>query len=184
MPKENMNLKDKYQKEVVPYFMKEKGVKNALAVPRLEKIVVSMGLGEALKNKNILPLMSDQLSLITGQKPIVTKAKKAVSAFKLRAGMPIGLKTTLRGKKMYDFLERVIAVVLPRVRDFRGLSKKSFDGQGNYTIGFSEMIVFPEVDYEKLDKVRGLEATLVTSAPDDQTGFEFLQKLGIPFEKK
>lgn len=178
-----MKLTERYHKEVIPFFLKEKNLKNALEVPKITKVVINMGLGEALEDKNVIEKMSEQLKLITGQKPYVAKSKKAVSAFKLRVGVPIGLKVTLRGKRMYDFLEKIITIVLPRVRDFRGLSKKAFDGNGNYNLGFSEMIVFPEVKFEQLDKVRGFEVTVVTNAHDNQTGTFLLEKMGFPFEK-
>lgn len=183
MSKTNLTLKERYYKEVVPYFMKEKGVKNPMAVPRVVKIVVNMGLGEALKDKNIIEKMSEQLAFITGQKPQVAKSKKAISAFKLRIGLPIGLKVTLRGSRMYDFLDKTISIVIPRVRDFRGLSKKAFDGHGNYNIGLSEMTVFPEVKFESLDKVRGFQITVVTSAKKDDLALILLGRLGFPFEK-
>lgn len=178
-----MTLQEKYQKEVMPALKKELGLANVLAVPKVEKIVVNIGLGEALTNKKALEIMSGQLGLITGQKPVVTRAKKAISSFKLRAGMPVGLKVTLRGKRAYDFLQKLILIVLPRVRDFRGISKKAFDGQGNLSLGFSEIIVFQEADYKSLDKVRGLEVTIVTSSKDDKTGRLLLEKLGMPFKK-
>lgn len=178
-----MTLQEKYHKEVMPALKKELGLANVLAVPKVEKIVVNIGLGEALTNKKALEIMSGQLGLITGQKPVVTRAKKAISSFKLRAGMPVGLKVTLRGKRAYDFLQKLISIVLPRVRDFRGISEKSFDGQGNLSLGFSEIIVFQEADYKTLDKVRGAEISIVTTANTNEGGKLLLEKLGMPFKK-
>lgn len=179
-----MTLREKYDQEVVPALLEKLKLKNKLAVPRLEKIVLNIGLGEALDNKKVLEIMSKQLALVTGQKPIVTKSRRAIAAFKLRADMPIGLKVTLRGRRMYSFLEKLIRIVLPRLRDFRGLSRKSFDALGNYSLGFSEITVFPEVDYESLDKTRGLQVTVVTTAQSKERGQMFLELLGLPFEKE
>lgn len=156
---------------------------NSLAVPKLKKIVVNIGLGEALENKKVLDTAAEQMARITGQKPIEAKAKRSISAFKLRAGMKIGLKVTLRGKRMHDFLKKLITIVLPRVRDFRGVSPSVFDGRGNLNIGFSELLVFPEINFEKLDKIRGCEVSIVTTARDDAKGKLLLEKFGFPFVK-
>ncbi len=177
-------LQEKYKKEVVPALMKEFGIKNPMAVPHLVKIVVNCGLGEALRDKKALEGMSTQLTVIAGQKPAVTRAKRAISTFKLRAGDPIGLKVTLRGRRMYDFFTKLVTIVLPRVRDFRGVSAKSFDGKGNYTLGMSETSIFPELEYKLIDKSRGFEVVCVTSAPDDTQARRLLEILGVPFEKK
>ena len=178
-----MTLLQTYRSETIPALSKELSIANVHMVPKVKKIIVNMGLGEALKDKKIIDKMSEQLALITGQKPKVTRATKSISAFKLRAGMPIGLKVTLRGKRMYEFLERLIKIVLPRVRDFRGINAGTFDGHGNISIGFSEMIVFPEVNFESLDKIRGLEVVIVTTATDDKQGKVLLEKMGMPFQK-
>ena len=179
-----MQLQKAYHENIKSELKKELGFANELDVPRLTKIVVNMGLGEAIDNKKILDSMAEQLALITGQKPMVTRAKRAIATFKLRAGMPIGLKVTMRGKRMFAFFERLVGIALPRVRDFRGILEKTFDKHGNLNIGFSELTVFPEVKYETLDKIRGLEITIVTTARDPQSGKALLEKLGFPFEKK
>ena|SRR3989344_3971014 len=179
-----MNLEQTYKKDTVPALKKELGLSNVHMVPKVTKIIVNMGLGEALKDKKIIDSMAKQMALITGQKPLVTRANMSIATFKLRAGMPIGIKVTLRGKRMYEFLEKLIRVVSPRVRDFRGIDPNSFDGQGNISIGFSEMIVFPEIHYESLDKIRGLEVVIVTTARDDKKALMLLAKLGMPFHKK
>ncbi|MBI4137539.1 50S ribosomal protein L5 [Candidatus Roizmanbacteria bacterium] len=179
-----MTLQQKYQSETIPALAKEFALANIQMVPKVDKIIVNMGLGEALKDKKVIDKMSEQLALITGQKPKVTRATKSISAFKLRAGMPIGLKVTLRGKRMYEFLERLTRIVLPRVRDFRGIDAKVFDGRGNMSIGFSEIVVFPEVNFESLDKIRGLEVVIVTTANNDVQAKVLLQKLGMPFKKE
>lgn len=179
-----MKLQEKYFKEVVPILKKEYGIKNPLAVPKVKKIIINVGLGEALTNKKIMEIMSQQLSLISGQKPITTQARRAISGFKIRKGHQIGLKVILRKKKMYDFLEKLVAIVFPRVRDFRGVDAGSFDNSGNFTLGFKEITIFPEVDYSKLDKVRGLELTIVTSARNKKEGQRLLELLGIPFRKE
>jgi large subunit ribosomal protein L5 len=174
-------LKEKFEKEILPALQKEMGVKNPMAVPRIYKIVVNMGLGEATQNVKIMdPLMAD-LALITGQKPVATKAKKSIAAFKVRAGMPIGAMVTLRGDAMYEFLDRLISVALPRVRDFRGVSSKSFDGRGNYTMGLRDQLLFPEIDYAKVDKSKGMNVTIVTTAKDDNAARALLQQFGMPF---
>ncbi len=178
-----MNLKDTYQNEIVKKLQDELEVKTSHLVPKLVKIVINTGLGEALSDNKVIDKMSQQLKLITGQKPLVTVSKRAISTFKLRAGDKIGLKVTLRGKRMYDFLEKLVRIVLPGIRDFRGVSKHGFDGRGNYSLGFSEITVFPEIEYTQVDKVRGLEVVLVTTAGNNERGFKLLEKLGIPFEK-
>ena len=176
-------LKDKYLKEIKPALLKELGLKNTMAVPRLEKIVLNMGLGEATQNVKVMdPLMTD-LGLITGQKPVVTRAKKSIAAFKVREGMPIGAMVTLRGEKMYEFLDRLISTALPRVRDFKGVSTKSFDGRGNYTLGVRDQLIFPEIDYSRVDKLKGMNVTIVTTAKDDQQARALLQHFGIPFRQ-
>ncbi|MEO6966327.1 MAG: 50S ribosomal protein L5 [Acidobacteriaceae bacterium] len=176
-------LKDKYLKEIKPALLKELDLKNIMAVPRLEKIVLNMGLGEATQNVKVMdPLMTD-LGLITGQKPVVTRAKKSIAAFKVREGMPIGAMVTLRGEKMYEFLDRLISTAIPRVRDFRGVSAKSFDGRGNYTLGIRDQLIFPEIDYSRVDKLKGMNVTIVTTAKDDQQARALLQHFGIPFQQ-
>ena len=178
------SLYETYKKEIRPKLHTELEIKNVMQVPELRKIVVNIGMGEALTNKKILDDASAQMTLITGQKPIITKARRAISAFKLRAGQPIGVKVTLRGKRMYDFLTKLARIVLPRMRDFRGIDAKFLDGQGNLTIGFKEQIVFPEIEYSSVDKIRGLEVTLVTSARSDEHGKRLFELLGIPFKKE
>ena len=176
-------LKDKYVKEIKPALLKELGLKNTMAVPRLEKIVLNMGLGEATQNVKVMdPLMAD-LGLITGQKPVVTRAKKSIAAFKVREGMPIGAMVTLRGDKMYEFLDRLVSTALPRVRDFKGGSTKSFDGRGNYTLGIRDQLIFPEIDYSRVDKLKGMNVTIVTTAKVDQQARALLQHFGIPFRQ-
>jgi large subunit ribosomal protein L5 len=174
-------LREKYQKEIRPALQKELGLKNPMAVPRLEKIVVNMGLGEATQNPKMLdPLIAD-LTSIAGQKPVATKAKKSIAAFKVREGMPIGAMVTLRGDRMYEFLDRLINVALPRVRDFRGVSTKSFDGRGNYTLGLRDQLIFPEIDYSKVDKLKGMNVTIVTTAGSDDQARALLRHMGMPF---
>ncbi|MGC1781525.1 MAG: 50S ribosomal protein L5 [Acidobacteriaceae bacterium] len=176
-------LKDKYVKEIKPALLKELGLNNTMAVPRLEKIVLNMGLGEATQNVKVMdPLMTD-LGLIAGQKPVVTRAKKSIAAFKVREGMPIGAMVTLRGEKMYEFLDRLISTALPRVRDFKGVSTKSFDGRGNYTLGVRDQLIFPEIDYSRVDKLKGMNVTIVTTAKDDQQARALLQHFGMPFRQ-
>ena len=176
-------LKDKYQKEIRPALQKELGLSNPMAVPRLEKIVLNMGLGEATQNVKIMdPLVAD-LASIAGQKPVTTRAKKSIAAFKVREGMPIGAMVTLRGDIMYEFLDRLIAVALPRVRDFRGVSTKSFDGRGNYTLGMRDQLIFPEVDYARVDKLKGMNITIVTTAKDDNSARALLKHFGMPFRQ-
>jgi len=177
-------LKDKYFQEVAPALMKEFNLKNVMEVPRIEKIVVNIGLGEALDNPKALDAAIADLSQITGQRPIVTKARKSIAAFKLREGRSIGVKVTLRGDRMWAFLDRLMNIALPRVRDFRGVSPNAFDGRGNYNLGLREQLVFPEIEYDRIDKVRGLEVTIVTTAPDDDRGRRLLELLGMPFRKE
>ena len=174
-------LKQRYTTEVIPALKSEFGYKNAMQVPRLEKIVVNIGLGEALTNAKAVDAAVGDLALITGQRAIVTKAKKSIATFKVREGSPIGAKVTLRGERMWDFLERLTRVALPRIRDFRGVSGKSFDGRGNYTLGMKEQLSFPEVEFDKIDRLRGLEVTIVTTAKSDEESKKLLSMLGMPF---
>jgi large subunit ribosomal protein L5 len=176
-------LREKYREEVVPELMKEFGYSNVMQVPKLEKIVVNIGLGEAVSNAKAIDAAVGDLTAIAGQKPVVTRAKKSIAAFKLRAGMPIGAMVTLRGPRMYEFLDRLVSVALPRIRDFRGVSPNSFDGRGNYTLGLREQIAFPEIDYDRIDKTRGLEMSFVTSAKTDEEGRRLLGLLGMPFAR-
>ena len=174
-------LKDLYQEKAVPALMKRFGYENRMEVPRLEKIVVNMGLGEAIQNIKILDTAVQELSQITGQKPVITKAKKSIAQFKLRTGMPIGCMVTLRKERMYEFFTRLVNVALPRVRDFKGVSGKSFDGRGNYSLGIREQLIFPEIHYDKVEKVKGMNIIIVTTAKTDEEGKELLKLLGIPF---
>ncbi|KKU83157.1 50S ribosomal protein L5 [Candidatus Gottesmanbacteria bacterium RIFCSPLOWO2_01_FULL_49_10] len=176
-------LYEKYKQEIIPTLMREFAITNPMATPKLTKIVVNCGLGEALTDKKVIERMTQQLSIITGQRPSVTRAKRAISSFKLRAGDPIGLKVTLRGRRMYDFFTKFVSLALPRVRDFRGVPKSGFDGHGNYTIGLEEQTIFPELEYSLVDKTRGFEITFVTSAGDDERAGKLLALLGMPFEK-
>ena len=176
-------LKDKFDKEIAPALAKELGVTNPMAVPRLHKIVVNMGVGEATQNTKILDPLVRDLGEITGQKPVVTKAKKSIAAFKVREGMSIGAMVTLRGPRMYEFMDRLINIALPRVRDFRGVSTKSFDGRGNYTLGLRDQLIFPEIDYAKVDKLKGMNVTIVTTARDDNQARALLKHLGMPFRQ-
>jgi large subunit ribosomal protein L5 len=168
----------------VPALKKQFGYKNVMAAPRLVKINVNMGLGEAISNAKLLDVAAEELSAITGQRPVITKAKKSIAAFKLRQGMPIGVTVTLRGDRMYEFLDRLISIALPRVRDFRGVSPRSFDGRGNYTLGLRDQLIFPEIDYAKADKARGMNVTIVTTARSDDEAYELLRMLGMPFARK
>jgi large subunit ribosomal protein L5 len=174
-------LKDKYQKDVAPQIAKEFGINNPMAIPRVEKVVLNMGMGEAIANAKILDSAADELRAVTGQKPVITKAKKSIASFKLRQGMPIGVVVTLRGDRMYEFLDRLMSVALPRVRDFRGVSPKAFDGRGNYTIGIREQLIFPEIDFNKVDKLRGMNISIVTTARTDEQARALLKGLGMPF---
>jgi large subunit ribosomal protein L5 len=176
-------LRDKYKNEISGALAKEFGIGNPMAIPKLEKIVVNMGLGEASANAKILDSASEELRAITGQKPVVTKAKKSIAAFKLRQGMSIGAMVTLRGSRMYEFLDRLISVALPRVRDFRGISAKAFDGRGNYTLGVREQLIFPEIDFNKVDKTRGMNISIVTTARNDEQARALLKALGMPFRQ-
>jgi large subunit ribosomal protein L5 len=175
-------LREHYEKTVKPTLMKEFGYENPLQAPRLEKIVVNMGVGEAVQDQKRIEAAVQDLSLITGQRPVVTRAKKSIATFKLRQGMPIGVKVTLRKERMYEFLDRLITVALPRVRDFRGVSPKSFDGRGNYTLGLKEQIVFPEIDYDKVDQVRGMDVVIVTTAKSDDEARALLRGFDMPFQ--
>jgi len=174
-------LKEVYQEKVVPALIKRFNYKNGMEVPRLEKIVVNMGLGEAIQNVKILDSAAQELSQITGQKPVITKAKKSIAQFKLRTGMPIGCMVTLRKERMYEFFNRLVNIALPRVRDFKGLSGKSFDGRGNYALGIREQLIFPEIHYDKIDKIKGMNIVIVTTAKTDEEGKELLKLLGMPF---
>ena len=174
-------LKEKYQKDVVPALQKEFGYKNIMAVPKVKKVVVNMGLGEATSNAKVVDTGADELGKITGQKAAVRKAKKSIAQFKVRQGMPIGASVTLRGDRMFEFLDRLIAIALPRVRDFRGVSPKGFDGRGNYTLGLRDQLMFPEIDYLKVDKGRGMNISMVTTAKTDEEARRLLQLIGIPF---
>jgi large subunit ribosomal protein L5 len=171
----------KYKDEVVPQLMKDFTLRNIMQVPKLERIVVNMGLGEAVQNAKIVESATEELMAITGRKPIVTRAKKSIASFKLREGMPIGVVVTLRGEQMYEFLDRLISVALPRTRDFKGISPKAFDGRGNYTLGVREQIIFPEINYDKIDRIKGMNITFVTTAKTDEQGRALLKSLGMPF---
>lgn len=176
-------LRERYRKELVPELMKLYGYKNIMQVPRLEKIVINIGLGEAIQNAKALEAAESDLVAISGQHPVITRAKKSIASFRLRAGMPIGLKVTLRGRRMYEFFDKLVNAVLPRQREFQGVPKNSFDGRGNYTLGLREQIIFPEVDYDRIDRVRGLEVSVVTTARTDEEGRHLLELLGMPFSK-
>ncbi|HLL72586.1 MAG TPA: 50S ribosomal protein L5 [Pyrinomonadaceae bacterium] len=176
-------LKERYQKEIAPALAKEFNITNPMATPRLEKIVINMGLGEAISNSKIIDTAADELSAIAGQKPVTTKAKKSIASFKLREGMPIGSMVTLRGDRMYEFLDRFVSVALPRVRDFRGVSPKAFDGRGNYTLGIRDQLIFPEIDFNKVDKTRGMNISIVTTARNDEQARALLKALGMPFRQ-
>lgn len=175
-------LKEKYKNEIVKAMMDKFGYKNIMEVPRLEKVVINMGVGEATQNSKAIDSAVEDLMVITGQRPVVTQAKKSIAGFKLRAGMKIGCKVTLRGDRMWEFVDRLINVALPRVRDFRGVSPKSFDGRGNYNLGIKEQLIFPEVDYDKIDKVRGMDINFVTTAKTDEEARELLRLMGMPFK--
>ncbi|MGM0555974.1 MAG: 50S ribosomal protein L5 [Myxococcota bacterium] len=176
-------LQEKYQKEVVPALMEDFGYDNPMTVPKLEKVVVNMGLGDAVENPKIVDVAVEELRSITGQQPIVTRARRSIAAFKLREGMPIGAKVTLRGRRMFEFVERLIYVAIPRVRDFKGVSPKSFDGHGNYSLGVKEQIIFPEINYDNVDTIRGMNITMVSSAETDDEARRLLDFLGLPFRK-
>ena len=174
-------LKDKYLNEVVPGLQEQFKYTNVMAIPKLDKVVINIGLGEVTQNPKALDAAINDLTLITGQKPVVTKAKKSIAGFKLREGMPVGVKVTLRGDRMYEFVDRLVSVSLPRVRDFRGVSPKSFDGRGNYSLGLKEQLIFPEIEYDKIDKIRGMEIVFATTAKTDEEGRALLKLLGMPF---
>jgi large subunit ribosomal protein L5 len=176
-------LKDKYQKDVIPALRKEFGYKNVMAVPKIEKVVVNMGLGEATSNVKIVDTGSDELARITGQKPVTRRSKKSIAAFKVRKGQPVGTSVTLRGERMWEFLDRLMAIALPRVRDFKGVSPRGFDGRGNYTLGLRDQLLFPEIDYMKVDKARGMNVSVVTTARTDQEARKLLQFIGMPFRQ-
>ncbi len=176
-------LKERYQKEIVPALMNEFGYKNVMQVPRLKKVVVNVGAGEALQNARALDAISQDLMIITGQKPVIIRAKKSIAGFKLREGNPIGVKVTLRGDRMFDFVDRLMNIALARQRDFRGVSPDGFDGRGNYTVGMTEQLVWPEIDYDKIDKIRGMEISIVTSAETDDEGRRLLALFGMPFKR-
>jgi len=174
-------LKEKYQKEVVPALTKEFGYKNVMAVPRIHKVVVNMGLGEATSNAKLVDVGADELARITGQKPVTRRAKKSIAAFKVRKGMPIATMVTLRGERMWEFLDRLMSIAMPRVRDFKGVSPRGFDGRGNYTLGLKDQLLFPEIDYMKVDKARGMNVSVVTTAKTDEECRKLLQLIGLPF---
>jgi len=178
-----MSFKDYYNQEVAPKLTKELGLKNLMAVPKLIKIVINVGAGEAVTNKNVIEKIQEQISTITGQKTIITKARTSVSAFKIRKGLAIGVKVTLRGKRMYQFLEKLIKIVIPRLKDFRGVPENNIDQNGNLNLGFPEQIIFPEIDFDKIDKIRGLQVTVVTNAKNKEKGKKLFEMLGIPFKK-
>jgi len=174
-------MQDRYKAEIVPKLKEKFGYRNAMQVPRLSKVVVNMGLGDAIENAKVIETAAAEIAIITGQKPVVTKARKSIANFKLREGVPIGVMVTLRRDLMYQFLDKMIAIALPRVRDFKGVSPKGFDGRGNYTLGVKEQIMFPEVNYDKIDKIRGMNITIVTTARTDEEGLELLRLMGMPF---
>jgi large subunit ribosomal protein L5 len=181
-PPSYAGLRQRYYEEVVPALQRDFSYANAMQIPRLEKVVVNIGLGEAIANAKALDAAVGDLATITGQKPIVTRAKRSIAQFRLRTGMPIGAKVTLRGQRMYDFLERTMRLALPRIRDFRGIATRSFDGRGNFSLGLREQLVYPEIDYDKIDRLRGLEISIVTTAKSDEEGRRLLQLLGMPFQ--
>jgi len=176
-------LKERYAQEIMPVLTKEFGYRNVMEVPRLHKVVVNIGLGEAIQNPKALEAAARDVTAITGQKPVITRAKRSIAAFKLRAGMPIGVRVTLRGERMWEFMDRLLNAALPRTRDFHGVSTKSFDGRGNYTMGLREQLVFPEIEYDKIDKIRGMEITVVTTARQDADAKRMLELLGMPFSR-
>jgi len=176
-------LKGKYLQEVVPALMEQFGYKNSMQVPRLEKIVINVGVGEGAQQPKLIDSTVEEIAMITGQRPIVTRARKSVASFRIRKGMPVGVKVTLRGNRMYYFLDKLFHLALPRVRDFRGVNPRGFDGRGNYTLGLKEQLVFPEIDYDKVQKIRGMEITIITSAKSDEEAFALLKELGMPFAR-
>ena len=177
------NLKEKYKKKIVPELMKKFGYKNPMRVPKLEKIVINRGVGEVVSNPKAFDIVSEELTMIAGQKPLAIKSKKSIAGFKLRQGVSIGLKVTLRGSRMYDFMDKLANICLPRIRDFKGVNPKAFDGQGNYTLGVKEQLIFPEVNYDRVDKIRGMDISIVTSTKKDEEAKELLRLIGIPFSK-
>jgi large subunit ribosomal protein L5 len=183
-PKGSARLREKFEKEVKPALMKEFELKNPMAVPHLHKIVVNMGVGEATQNAKVIDPAVNEMGAIVGQKPVITKAKKSIAAFKVREGMPIGVMATLRGDHMYEFFDRLVNIALPRVRDFRGVSTKSFDGRGNYTLGLRDQLIFPEIDYSKIDKQKGMNVTIVTTAKNDNEARALLKHMGMPFRQQ
>ncbi len=174
-------LRKKYKEEIIPQLMKDFSFRNIMQVPKLERVIINMGLGEAVQNAKLIESAVQELTAITGRKPIVTRAKKSIASFKLREGMPIGVMVTLRGEQMYDFVDRLVSIALPRTRDFKGISPKAFDGRGNYTLGIREQIVFPEINYDKIDRIKGMNVTFVTTAETDEQGRALLKSLGMPF---
>jgi large subunit ribosomal protein L5 len=174
-------MKEKYSDEVAKGLMEKFGYKNIMEIPKIEKVVLNMGVGEAVSNPKVLDVAINDMMIIAGQKPVVTRAKKSIAAFKIREGMPIGAKVTLRGQRMYEFLDKLLNIALPRVRDFRGVSPRSFDGRGNYTMGIKEQLIFPEIEYDKVDKVRGMDIIIVTTAKTDEEARELLKLMGMPF---
>ncbi|MEH7386623.1 50S ribosomal protein L5 [Bacillus sp. JJ1521] len=176
-------LKEKFQKEITPALVSKFNYKSVMQVPKVDKIVINMGVGDAVQNSKVLDNAVEELAALSGQKPVVTKAKNSIAGFRLREGMPIGAKVTLRGERMYEFLDKLVSISLPRVRDFRGVSKKSFDGRGNYTLGVKEQLIFPEIDYDKVSKVRGMDIVIVTTANTDEEARELLTAFGMPFQK-
>lgn len=177
------SLKEKFNQEVSPSMVEKFNYKSVMEVPRIDKIIINMGVGDAVQNSKVLDSAVEELALITGQKPIITYAKKSIAGFRLREGMPIGTKATLRGERMYDFLQKLVDVALPRVRDFRGISNKAFDGRGNYTLGVKEQLIFPEINYDDVGKIRGMDISIVTTAQTDEEARELLTQLGMPFKK-
>jgi large subunit ribosomal protein L5 len=177
-------LKEIYRREIVPAMMKEQGYKNPMQVPRLEKIVLNVSLGEAIQNQRALEGATNDITLIAGQHPVITRAKRPIASFKLRAGMAIGVMVTLRGDRMYEFFDRLVNAALPRMRDFQGLPRKAFDGRGNYTLGIKEQIIFPEIDYDKVDKIRGFQVSVITTARTDEEGRRLLELMGVPFSRQ
>lgn len=176
-------LKQMFNEEIVPSMMEKFNYKSVMEVPKIEKIIINMGVGDAVQNSKVLDSAVEEVSLIAGQKPVVTRAKKSIAGFRLREGMPVGVKVTLRGDRMYDFLQKLIHVALPRVRDFRGISNKSFDGRGNYTLGIKEQLIFPEIEYDKVNKIRGMDIAIVTTSETDEEAYELLKQFGMPFQK-
>ncbi|MGB5265683.1 MAG: 50S ribosomal protein L5 [Polyangiales bacterium] len=174
-------LRKKYKDEIIPQLMKDFSFRNIMQVPKLERVIINMGLGEAVQNAKLIESAVEELTAITGRKPIITRAKKSIASFKLREGMPIGVMVTLRGEQMYDFVDRLVSIALPRTRDFKGISPKAFDGRGNYTLGIREQIVFPEINYDKIDRIKGMNVTFVTTAETDEQGRALLKSLGMPF---